>query len=413
MDDEIQLISDGDGVAVIGDHAAVDRFLDSYRLPSRDLGLPRLSAALSAGSGAAEAGSQLAAQSGKWVKLTDRSAEVFKNSTLMKGSTSGTSRAIATENGKFKGILEIVNKPGMGSMLTNPAVLAGAAGLMAQLAMQQTMDEITDYLAAIDEKVDDLLRGQKDAVVADMIGAEFVIEEALTVRDEVGRVSEVTWSKVQATSETIARTQVYALRQLDSLASKLERADAMGDLAKRSKDAESTVHEWLAVLARCFQLQDAVGVLELDRVLDAAPNELDRHRIGLRTARQKRRDQIARTTEGLMRRMDAAAGTANAKVLLHPQSAKSVVTSTNRVAGEVVTFHELLGIEDDRGAIDARRWTEAANEVRDRALETGADGVDAARRLSLETLGRARVASVKVSSGVTEGRRRLRRGEGD
>ena len=87
---------------------------------------------------------------------------------------------------------------------------------MAQLAMQQTMDEITDYLAAIEEKVDDVLRAQKDAVLADMIGAGFVIEEAMTVREQVGRVSEVTWSKVQATSMTIARTQAYALRQLDA-----------------------------------------------------------------------------------------------------------------------------------------------------------------------------------------------------
>ena len=51
-------------------------------------------------------------------------------------------------------------------MLTNPAVLAGAAGIMAQFAMQQTMDEITDYLATIDEKLDDVLRAQKDAVLS-------------------------------------------------------------------------------------------------------------------------------------------------------------------------------------------------------------------------------------------------------
>jgi len=37
-------------------------------------------------------------------------------------------------------------------------------GIMAQVAMQQTMDEITDYLATIDEKLDDVLRAQDDAV---------------------------------------------------------------------------------------------------------------------------------------------------------------------------------------------------------------------------------------------------------
>ena len=210
---------------------------------------------------------------------------------------------------QIEGFVEFAKGPG--SLVANPAMLAGAAGIMAQLAMQQTMDEITDYLATIDEKVDDVLRAQKDAVLAGMIGAGFVIEEAMTVREHVGRVSEVTWSKVQATSMTIAQTQAYALRQLDALAEKVEHKAKIGDLAKTSKEAESKVQEWLAVLARCFQLQDAIAVLELDRVLDASPDELDRHRLGLRAARQNRLELISRSTEHLMARMDAAAGTAN------------------------------------------------------------------------------------------------------
>jgi hypothetical protein len=407
MDNEIQLISDGDGLAVLGPRAAVDRFLVSEGLQSKDLGLPRLSAVLNASAGAAHAGSELAATSGRWVKLTEESARKMQQYDLMKGSKPGVSRAMTTENGKIKGILEFATKPGPGSMLTNPAVLAGAAGLMAQLAMQQTMDEITDYLAAIDEKVDDVLRAQKDAVVADMIGVEFVIEEAMTIREQVGLVSEVTWSKVQATSATIARTQAYALRQLDALAGKLERKTGIGDLAKTSKEAESTVQEWLAVLARCFQLQDAVSILELDRVLDATPDELDRHRLGLRTARQKRRVLISRSTERLMGRMDAAAGTANAKVLLHPAASKTVVHSTNHVGVAVVDFHSRLGIESGRQTLDARRWADAASEARDKVFETGAEGVDVARRLGNETLDRTKSVTGKLSNGLAD--RALRR----
>ncbi|MFV2102966.1 hypothetical protein [Micromonospora sp. LOL_024] len=44
MDHDIQLISDGDGLAVIGDPMAVERFLVSEGLPSKDLGLRRLRA---------------------------------------------------------------------------------------------------------------------------------------------------------------------------------------------------------------------------------------------------------------------------------------------------------------------------------------------------------------------------------
>jgi hypothetical protein len=409
VDKEIQLISDGDGLAVIGNPAAVERFLVSEGLPSsKDLGLPRLGSVLSTGAAAAQAGSEIAANSGRWVKLTEESAQLVKKFGLMESKTPGVSHAMVGQPGSIKSWLQIAKGPG--SIVTNPAILAGAAGIMAQLAMQQAMDEITDYLATIDEKVDDVLRAQKDAVLADMIGVDLVIEEAMTVREHVGRVSEVTWSKVQATSMTVARTHAYALRQLDALAEKVEHKAKIGDLAKSSKEAESKVQEWLAVLARCFQLQDAIAVLELDRVLDASPEELDRHRFALRAARQNRLELISRSTEHLMARMNAAAGTANTKVLLHPTASRAVVHSSNHVATAVVEFHGRFGIERGRKSLEARRWGDAAADVKDKALETGAEGVDAARRLGNETLDRARSVTDKLSSGIAE---RALRGRGD
>ena len=402
MDNEIQLISDGDGLAVIGNPTDVERFLVSEGLPSsKDLGLPRLGSVLSTGAAAAQAGSDIAANSGRWVKLTKESAQLVKKHGLRESSKTGLSTGVVKgNNGQIKGFVEFAKGPG--SLLTNPALLAGAAGIMAQLAMQQTMDEITDYLATIDEKVDDVLRAQKDAVLADMIGVDLVIEEAMTIREQVGRVSEVTWSKVQATPVTIARTQAYVLRQLDALAEKMEHKTKIGDLAKTSKEAESKVQEWLAVLARCFQLQDAIAVLELDRVLDTSPEELDRHRLALRAARQNRLELISRSTERLMARMDAAAGTANTKVLLHPTTSRALVHSSNHVAIAVVDFHGRLGIERGRQSLEARRWVDAAAEVRDKVLETGAEGVDAARHLGNENLDRARSVMGKLSSGIAE-----------
>jgi hypothetical protein len=282
MDNAIQLTSDGDGLAIIGHPEAVERFLVSEGLwtSSKELGLQRVGPAIATGGAVAQAASEVSANAGRWVKLTKDSVEKMNAIGVMKGSTSGLSRGvIQSKSGQIKGIVQFARGPG--SVLANPAILAGAAGSMAQLAMQQAMDEITDYLAIIDEKVEDVLRSQKDAVLADMIGVDFVIEEAMTVRKQVGRVSEVTWSKVQATSMTVARTQAYALRQLDALAEKMEKQSKIGDVAKASSEVDSKVPEWLAVLARCFQLQDALAVLELDRVLDASPDELDQHRLGL------------------------------------------------------------------------------------------------------------------------------------
>jgi len=410
MDNDIQLISDGDGLAVIGESKAVEHFLASEGLSSKDLGLPRLKKVLGAGAAGVQAGSEIAANSGRWVKLTKESAEAVRKYGLITNEGSDVTYAMVGKPGAIKEWIKLAEGPG--SLAVNPAVLSGAAGIMTQLAMQQAMDEITDYLAKIDEKLDDVLRAQKDAVLADMIGVDLVIEEAITVREHVGRVSEVTWSKVQATTMAIARTQAYALRQLDALAEKVESKAKIGDLADAAENADAKVQEWLAVLARCFQLQDAIAVLELDRVLDAAPEELDRHRFALRAARQQRMDLISRATGRLMARLDEAASTANTKVLLHPTKAPIIVRSRNQVSTAVLELDGRLGIDRGGDAVATRRWVEAAADARDKALETGTGSVDAAKRRGNETLNRARSVKGKLANGVGE-RIRPRRDDGE
>ncbi|MEU8869338.1 hypothetical protein [Streptomyces umbrinus] len=412
MDNEIQLISDGDGLTIVGSETDVEHFLVSEGLSSNGLGLRRLKSVAGTGAVVAQAGSDIAAESACWVKLTRESAQVVKKYGLRENSKTGLSTgAVKGPKGQVKGFVEFAGGPR--SRLGNPAVLAHVAGVMAQLAMQQAMDEITDYLATIDEKVDDVLRAQQDAALSDMVGAELVVEEAMTIREQVGRVSEITWSKVQATPGTIAATQVYALRRLDALAEKMERKTKIGDLADAAREAESKTQEWLAVLARCFQLQDAIAVLELDRVLDAAPEEVDQHRLGIRIARQKRLDLISRSTERLVARMNGAAGVANAKVLMHPTKSPAVVQSSNHVVTGVRDFHGRLGIESGRRSSETRRWAAAAAEARDKALDAGAKGVGAARSLGNETLDRASSVKGKLSSGIAERARRRRGDEGE
>ena len=173
-----------------------------------------------------QVGSEFAANSGRWVKLTAESAAAVKDYGLMATKTPGVSHAMIGRPGEIQRWIQVSRAPG--ALLAGPLVLPALATMMQQQAMQQQMDEIVEYLQQINAKVDDILRSQKDAVLADMIGVDLIIEEALTVRKQVGRVSEVTWSKVQSTSMTIARTQAYALRQLDAIADKLEKTSGLG-----------------------------------------------------------------------------------------------------------------------------------------------------------------------------------------
>lgn len=415
MGEQLELISDGDGLAVVGDPEVVERFLLAHELPSRELALGRLSAKLGTTAAAAQAASQAWAQSGRWVKLTKDSAEKVKRYGLAPTKTKGTSHAMIGRAGASKSWLQIDTRAA--SQLANPALLSGAAGIMAQVAMQQAMSEIGDYLERIDAKLDDVLRSQKDAALAPMVGTGFLVEEAMVIREARRRVDEVSWSKLHGASAAIAQTQAYALRKLNALADKVGRSSGTGDLVDATGEARSEIVEWLAVLARSVQLRDAIDVLELDRVLDAAPDELDAHRLGLQRAREQRLDRLSVTTDRVLEAVRSAAVTANSRVLTHPAKAPKVVRACGDVSTAIATFHEALRIErSHRHAPVPTRWTEALRDTGDKALATGAEGVDVAKRLGGGVATHARkVGALGQGAGLRAGERarhlRWRRGE--
>lgn len=397
MNYEVELVSDGDGLAVVGEPSAVERFIASSGLATIAQSASN-GTAFSATAGVAQAASDATANSGRWLKLTKESAENVKRFGLTPTDTPGVSHAMVGQRGDIKNWIQVVTSPG--SMATNPAMLAGAAGTMAQLAMKQQMDAITDYLAVIDEKVDDVLRAQTNQVLAKLDGVELAVNEAMSIRESVGRVSEISWSKLEHQSASVLETQAYAIRQLEDLTEKLERNTKVGALADLAKKAKPEVTLWLETLARCIRLHDAIGVLELDRVLDASPDELDQHRIGIQAARRERLGQLAQHTEDLVRRMDSAVGTANAKVLLHPSNSPSIVKSRNAVAADVHEFRELIGLESTPDSSEARRWRDAASDSLATARATGAQGLENAKKVGSGARDRGVSAGGKIAGAV-------------
>ncbi|MET9420051.1 hypothetical protein ABZY06_04830 [Streptomyces sp. NPDC006540] len=374
MDNKIQLISDGDGLTVIGDPADVEHFLASEGLlsMSRDLVSRRLGSLLRIGAAVAQAGSEIATHSCRWLKLTEESAHLYKKYGLMESKLPGISHAMVGKPGSIKSWLQVAEGPG--SLLTNPAILSGAAGIMAQLALQHEMSEIKSHLAAIGKKVDDVIRAQKDAELGKMVGAGIDIESAMTVLEGMGRVDDDTWSTVQGRTHTITDALGWVLRRLDALAERMEGTTKIGDLAKTAKEVDSEVRESLIVLARCFELQGALDVLRLERALNKSPDELEGLRHVLAVDRQRRRERISQKIEDLMARMHAAAGKANSNVLLHLPAHRAVVGSINRVGITVDEFHELLGIESGQHSLEATRWWDAARDpgqLKNAAAEAG------------------------------------------
>lgn len=361
------VISDGDGLAVIGNPQAVEQYLRREGLweASTSLDLRWLRPLLTFGAEAAHSVADAAASSGRWVKLTVESAEDANKHGLMDTKTPGVRWLMAGTPGDISKWLATETGP-IASAATNPQALSGlasllsnAAGAMAQLERKQEVREITEFLAVIDGKLDDVRRAQRDAVLAKLDGVSFAISEALSIREKTGHVSVPSWSKVQHLTADIAEIESNAIRALDALASKAGSAAKVRELAKLAPEISSEVDVWLSVLARCFQLHEEAAVLELDHVREVAPQDLDGHRLALNESRDGLRGRITQTTVGLVRRLDQAASDADLEILLHSRSVRAIVQSSNQVGDSVIAFQGPLGIETDREAVSSPGWRAA------------------------------------------------------
>lgn len=367
MPDEIELVSDGDGVAIMGVPSAVERFLDhaGLREQARRFDLGRLSTALKAGAGTLTAGSSIVEKSGMYLKLTPESAQQLRDAGgLMKTKTKGVSHAMLGETGKAS-LKWLQVEDGPSSLLSNPAVLSGVGGLMSQFAQQAEAHELKELLVRIDEKLDDVRRAQRDAVLAKMTSAGAAIDEAMTIRARGGDPKTL-WDKVSGVSSTILNVQDEALHALSALAVKADGKSKTGGLkrAVRGIDGEAAVQ--LAVLARCFELQDKFRVVELDHVLATTPENLEGHRLGVAAARDERRAAVLDSTSRFMSRLDAAGGIANDNIVLHARAARSVIGSLNATAEIIEDFHAPLGIDSGRRPVHAIPWREAVRDPQQR-----------------------------------------------
>lgn len=371
MADEIDLIGDDEGAIVVGEPAAVERFLSRLGLldQAKAFDLEKLRTAARAGAGIANTISDVAEQSALYLKLTPESAKRLKDAGgLMPTKTKGISHVMLGETGKTS-LKWLQAKDGPASLLSNPAVLSGVGGLLSQFAQQAEAQELKELLLRLNEKLDDVRRAQRDNVLARMKGAAAAIAEA-TIISNHGGDPKTSWDKVSGVSETLFIAQEEALLALGALADKVDGKSKSGELKKATKQIEHDVAVQIAVLARCFELQDEFWVIELDHVRATAPDHLDRHRLGVTDARASRRSSVLGVTSRLMGQMDSAGGIVNENILLHARTARSVIDSLNSTAAVVDDFHGPLGIESTRKALNTTPWREALKD-RDQRVRAG------------------------------------------
>jgi hypothetical protein len=345
VDDEIEIIDDGDGLVVHGEPSAVERFLEwlGSKAESVDINTDLIRSLADRGAQAAQVAAEMQGQSTRWVRLTKDSAKLLKEHGLMDAKAPGVKHLMIGTPGKVQKWLQTDQPVGFAA-LGNPALLSSVAGLMAQLAAQQANAEIVEYLRRIDIKIDDVLRKLDDTVLSKLSGAAESITEAKNFRDSLGGVSSVTWGRVEGLGQTINEVQSYALSQLRALADGLSGATKSGDLANRAQQAAAETPKWMAVLAHCAWLHNELDSLELDRVLAESPDQLVKHRETQISNRTKRLEGLERTTTVFLESIDAACVRANEKIVRSKKKAETALSSGNGAAHRVHEFCEVVRI---------------------------------------------------------------------
>lgn len=396
----ISVVQDESGYLILGDQSELASFMNQQGLISREVKM----GALKAGSKMAQAIGELGANSGRWVKLTKESSELLGKYAKVGSIQKGVAQAA---DGKVVKWLEFATP----SQLLSPAAATGIAGIMAQAALEQAIQEITDYLEAIDKKVDDLLQDQKDSTVADLIGVVLEVDEAEEIWKKTGVFDETAWHKLAPCAKTTSRSLGYALTKLKGIADKLSTAKNVEELASLFRSAVADVNAWLTIVARSIQVRDRLSVLELERAYCELPEVLEQHRLGIVEARKTRLSKVRGCAVAFQGAIEQAAGRLREEKLLHPFIVDPALQSASRVASELSEFARCLNLEIEEHEIKrARDWNELAGEALVSAADSVARGASSlgaaasagARQLGDGVAGGAGMLGDVASRGVAE-----------
>ncbi|NDD96672.1 MAG: hypothetical protein EBZ93_04135 [Actinobacteria bacterium] len=163
---------------------------------------------------------------------------------------------------------------------------------------------------------------------------------------------------------------------------------------------------WLTILANCASLYDSIAIIELDRIMDTNPEDLDNHRIGLKAARANRMGAIAQALEGMLGKVSESVERANAKVLFNPLQTPKTVESCRGIALAIIEVSSVFGLSTQEQSSEARKWVDAASERIEATRKVTADTAVAVQNARKEAVSTAKVLKGKVSEKLAERRRR-------
>lgn len=373
---EVEVVLRDDELMVFGDELAVQEFIDSLALPeSRTAGidgdLARIFDRQLKNSGTLIQGmAEISENSGRFVMLTKETLEGIKEFGLVDTDVPGIKHVMLGARGDIKKWAQM--EVGIGSKLLNPAVLSGIGGMMTQLALQQSMAEITTYLKTIDHKLDEVIRKIDEAKKSELSGLMKTLREARIRYEIEGAVDSHFMNQITKFYTMVSAVEDYAWRQINAIRGDLGEIRGLKPMMVATEEAQREISQWLVFLANAYLAECRLDDFKLkekrEESLEAYNQELDTLRV-LQADRDRER---ATRVHELYETAHEVAKFADKKLLTNRAAAEALNQRANEMAELAYSFAEAVQLTVERKSIPAKELGMFAN-FASRSIQTQRD----------------------------------------
>jgi hypothetical protein len=386
--DEVEIFGNEEAIVALGNDKSVIKFLRDHGLLERATSLSKnqLSVFVGKASAAVQTASEVIANSGMYIKLTPEDAKRKKEFDFLqsKNLPKGQAYVMFGKPGQVSSWVKA--EVGPGALMTNPAVVSGVAGLMAQQAWQSQLQQFHERFDDLGNKLDVLIQAKKNEQLAQLAAIVEVIQDAkIKCEANGGLVNQTLWSTIDGERKAIAVARHIAIGNLEALADDVEKYLAGKDITKLSKKAPELVEGValnLAVLGKCLELDYEVGILELATVDYSVPQEADNHRRGIEQVLKKNRRESMVKASNAGERIKATSEIAYAQVILHYGKSTKVIDALNGVNKDLSQFRsafdefvegeELGPLPWNKAIRDPKQWAAAVKDPKLITITTSA-----------------------------------------
>lgn len=240
---------------------------------------------------------------------------------------------------------------GFGSLLTNPAVLSGVGGIITQVALQQSLAEITTYLKTIDQKLDEVIRKVDEAKKSDLSGLLKTLREAMIRYEIEGAVDSHFMNHITNFHTTVNAVEDYAWDQVDAICKGLGEVRGLKPMMVATEEAQRQISQWLGFLANAYLAECRLDDFKLkekrEESLEAYHEELKTLRV-LQADRDRER---ATRVHDLYETAHEVAKLADKKLLTNRAAAEALNQRANDIAGLAYSFAEAVQLTVERKSI--------------------------------------------------------------